>query len=202
MRPHAPPDLRVLVDRARVVEKAHVLLEAVPAVVRVRHPAAREHPREDLRPRPSAGRCSTSSRNGELQDTASSSGRKLRSALHDCDGAVGSVDRHVDVEAEAVVAPDDVAQELVVAAVVRGVDDPLLLPRAPGMRAGRAEGDADRARQLGQLRAALAQPRRGLVERRRSGRFGPPPRRRSARRRGAPRAASPWRRPGAPRSGS
>src|SRR6266542_4609506 len=51
MRPNAPPHLRVLVDRARVVEEADVALEAVPAVVCVRDPAAREHLGEDLRPR-------------------------------------------------------------------------------------------------------------------------------------------------------
>src|SRR5437870_13833365 len=51
VRTNAPPDLGVLVDRAGVVEEADVALEAVPAVVGVRHAAAREHAREDLRPR-------------------------------------------------------------------------------------------------------------------------------------------------------
>ena len=39
-----------------------------------------------------------------------------------------ALDPDVDVQAERVVAPDDVAQDLVVAAVVRRVDDPLVLP--------------------------------------------------------------------------
>ena len=48
VRPHAPPELRVLVDRLRVVEEADVALEAAPTVVRIGHAAAREHAREDL----------------------------------------------------------------------------------------------------------------------------------------------------------
>src|SRR3982751_1189993 len=51
MRTNAPPDLRVLVDRAGVVEEANVLLEAAPPVVRVRNAAARKRAREDLGPR-------------------------------------------------------------------------------------------------------------------------------------------------------
>src|SRR5207244_10140174 len=51
VRPDAPPDLRVLFDRAGVVEEADVALEAVPAVIGVGHTAAREHACEDLRPR-------------------------------------------------------------------------------------------------------------------------------------------------------
>src|SRR5207302_4745485 len=51
MRANAPPNLRVLVDRAGVVEEANVFLEACPAVVDVGNAAAREHAREDLRAR-------------------------------------------------------------------------------------------------------------------------------------------------------
>ena len=47
------------------------------------------------------------------------------------------LDADVDVQAEGVVAPDDVPEQLVVAAVVRRVDDPLVLPARPRMRAGR-----------------------------------------------------------------
>src|SRR4029450_268775 len=73
-------------------------------------------------------------------------------------------DRDVDVQAERVVAPDDIPEDLVVPAVVRGVDDALLLPRAPRVRAGRGETDPDRVRELEQLGAPLPQPRRSLVE--------------------------------------
>src|SRR6478752_7536596 len=72
----------------------------------------------------------TPSTNGELAESGA-----------DADRTVGAVDADVDVLAERVVAPDDIAEHLVVEAVVRRVDDPLLLPRAPRVRAGRGEGD-------------------------------------------------------------
>ncbi len=78
--------------------------------------------------------------------------------------AVGPVDRDVDVEPEAVVAPDDVAKNLVVPAVVRRVDDPLLLPRAPGVRARPAEHDAELVGEREELVAPLAHARRGFSE--------------------------------------
>ena len=49
----------------------------------------------------------------------------------DRDRAVAALDADVDVQAEGVVAPDHVLQQLVVPAVVRRVDDPLVLPAAP-----------------------------------------------------------------------
>ena len=70
------------------------------------------------------------------------------------DRAVGAADADVDVQPERVVAPDDVAEELVVPPVVRRVDDPLVLPAAPRMRAGGAERDAHRLDE--RLRAARA----------------------------------------------
>ena len=91
-------------------------------------------------------------------------GQEVAQAVADGDRAIGPVDRDVDVEAEAVVAPDDVAQDLVVAAVVRRVDDPLLLPGAPRVRAGRCERDAGLVGELVQLLAPLADSRRHLVE--------------------------------------
>src|SRR5438270_74847 len=81
------------------------------------------------------------------------------------DRAVGPVDPYVDVEPEAVVPPDDVAEELVVPAVVRRVDDPLVLPAAPRVRAGRAEQGADRVGELPELRAPLADLRCQFRER-------------------------------------
>ena len=71
----------------------------------------------------------------------------------------------MDVQPEAVVAPDDVAQHLVVPAVVRRVDDPLLLPGAPGVGAGGAEEHVEAACELEELAPALAHHRHGLRER-------------------------------------
>src|SRR5262249_11356488 len=91
--------------------------------------------------------------------------QEVAQAVADGDGAVRPVDRDVYVQPERVVAPDDVTQDLVVPAVVGRVDDALLLPRAPGMRAGCRQADADRVRELEQLRTALADLRGHLVER-------------------------------------
>src|SRR6187401_2511824 len=66
----------------------------------------------------------TPSTNGELAKEVTHPG-------HDRDRPVGAVDRNVDVQPEGVVAPHDVAQELVVPTVVRRVDDPLRLPVRP-----------------------------------------------------------------------
>src|SRR4029079_6869019 len=51
MRPDAPPDLCVLVDRTGLVEEAHEPLVVLPAPERVGDAASREHPGEDLRAR-------------------------------------------------------------------------------------------------------------------------------------------------------
>ena len=163
MRPDAPPHLRVLVDRARVVEEAHVALEAVPAVVRVGHAAAREHAREDLRPRRVQARVHAFDERRARREREQL-GEEVAELVADGDRAIGAADRHVHVEAEAVVAPDDVLEDLVVAAVVRRVDDPLVLPRAPGMGPGRAERHPERVGHLLELRAALADPACQLLE--------------------------------------
>jgi hypothetical protein len=70
----------------------------------------------------------------------------------------------VNVDAEAVVPPDDVAKDLVVSAVVRRVDDPLVLPGAPGMGSRPPERDLERVRELVQLSASLAHHLRGLCK--------------------------------------
>ena len=131
MRAHAPPDLRVLVDRAGLVEQAHVGVELRPGAVGVGDAATREHAGEDL----GAGgvqpavhaldeRRARRQREQVRQEHA-------QSVVHG-DRAVGAGDPHVQVEPEGVVAPDHVAKQLVVPAVVRRVDDPLVLPAAPG----------------------------------------------------------------------
>jgi hypothetical protein len=61
----------------------------------------------------------------------------------------------VNVQPEGVVAPHDVAQELVVAPVVRGIDDPLRLPVRPRVRARRSEEQAHRLDERAELGAAL-----------------------------------------------
>ena len=87
------------------------------------------------------------SRNGELAEIASSSGSTGRRRSHDAHGAVDVADADVHVQAERVVAPRDVFQALLDAAVVLGVDDRLLAVVGPRMRAGRAQRGAVRVRE-------------------------------------------------------
>jgi hypothetical protein len=68
----------------------------------------------------------------------------------------------MEVLAEGVVPPDDVPEQLIVSPVVRCVDDPLLLPVGPGMRAGRAEEDVHRLDEGAELRATLGHRRRNV----------------------------------------
>ena len=107
---------------------------------------------------------STPSANGELADSASSSGSQLRSARRHLERAVGAPDPDVNVEAERVVLPDDVAEELVVAPVVRRVDDPLVLPVRPRVGAGGAEREAERLDERDELVAALGDRPRHVGE--------------------------------------
>ena len=80
------------------------------------------------------------------------------------DRAVGARDPDVHVQAEGVVAPDDVAKDLVVSPVVRRVDDALVLPAAPRMRAGAAERELQLARDTVELAAPLLHRGRRLAE--------------------------------------
>ena len=80
------------------------------------------------------------------------------------DRPVGSRDPDVHVQAERVVAPHDVAEQLVVATVVRRVDDPLVLPAAPRMRPGAAEPDLKLACDGVQLDAPLRHRAHRLAE--------------------------------------
>ena len=153
----------MLGDRAGLVEEAHVVLVLLPRPERVRDAAAREEAREDLRPRRvEAGVDVLDERRAgrEREDLR----QEVAEAVRDRDRTVGAADADVDVEAERVVAPDDVAEQLVVPAVVRRVDDPLLLPRRPRMRAGRAERDPERIDERLQLRPALGHRRGNLGE--------------------------------------
>ena len=107
----------------------------------------------------------TPSTNGELAESARSSGRKFRSPAMTAIARSGTVDRDVDVQPERVVAPDDVAQQLVVSPVVRRVDDALLLPVRPRVRPGRAEQKPHRLDERPQLRATLGDRGRDVRER-------------------------------------
>ena len=120
----------------------------------VRDAAAREEAREDLRPRGvDAGVHALDERRarGEREELR----QEVAEPVHDRDRAIGTADADVDVEAEAVVPPDDVAQELVVAAVVRRVDDALVLPAGPRVRSRGSERQAHRLDERGELLAAL-----------------------------------------------
>jgi len=70
-------------------------------------------------------------------------GQEVAQAVVHRNCAVSARDADVDVQPEGVVAPHDVAQQLVVAAVVGRVDDPLVLPAAPGMGGRGAEPDSE-----------------------------------------------------------
>ena len=154
VRPDAPPELRVLGDGARLVEEANVVLVLLPRRERVRHAAAREEAREDLRARRVETGVDALVERGARREREDLR-QQVPQPVRDRDRPVCAADADVDVEAEGVVAPDDVSQQLVVPAVVRRVDDPLLLPRRPRMRAGRAERDSERVDDGLQLRAAL-----------------------------------------------
>ncbi len=164
MRPHAPPELRALRDRARLPEEEEEALVLVPGGERVRDAAAREEPREDLRARrvePGVHVLDERRARREREDL----GQEAAHSVVHRDRPLGAFDRDVHVQPEAVVAPHDVAQELVVPAVVRRVDDPLLLPVGPRVRARRAEEQAHRLDELTQLRATLGQRGGNIHER-------------------------------------
>src|SRR6266545_5320166 len=130
--PHAPPDLGVLVDGARVVEEADEALVLLPADELVGNAAAGERPGEDLRPRGVEVGVDVlhERRAGREREQLR---QEVAKRVVDRDHAVEAADADVDVDAEAVVAPDDVAEDLVISPVVGRVDDPLVLPGAPRM---------------------------------------------------------------------
>src|SRR5919108_3093691 len=158
MRPHAPPELRVLRDGAGVVKEADIALVVVPAREDVRNSTAREHPREDLRARRVEVRVHALD-----ERRAAGESEQVRQvgaqAVRDRDRPVGPSNADVNVQTEAVVAPDDVPEDLVVPAIVGRVDDALFLPGTPGMRARRGERDAEAAGELEELPATLAHAR-------------------------------------------
>ena len=91
-------------------------------------------------------------------------GQVVAQAVADRDSPIRALDPNVDVEPEGVVAPDDVAEQLVVSPVVRRVDDSLLLPGAPRMSPDGGERDPQAAGELLELCAPLPDFRGGLRE--------------------------------------
>jgi hypothetical protein len=90
--------------------------------------------------------------------------KQVAHVVADANRAVGAVHRDVDVEPERVVAPDDPAQDLVVAAVVRRVDDPLLVPRAPGVSPCGSEEHTETVGEFSELVTPLAHAGRRVAE--------------------------------------
>ena len=164
VRAHAPPELGVLGDRARVVEEAHEALVLRPRGECVRHAAAREEAREDLRARGVQSRVHALGERGARRERQEL-GEEVSHRRDDRDGAISTLDRDMDVEPERVVAPDDVPEELVVSPVVRRVDDALFLPVRPGVGPGRAEHEPHRLDQRLQLRPTLGDRGRNVRER-------------------------------------
>ena len=164
MRPDAPPDLRVLRDRAGVVEEADEALVVRPRGERVGDATTREEAREDLCPRRVEAAVHPF-HEGRARREREQLREEVAHRGDDTDRPIGAPDRDVDVEPERVVAPDHVAEELVVSAVVRRVDDALLLPVGPGMCPGRAEQEPHRLHERLQLGAALGHRGRHVRER-------------------------------------
>ena len=96
------------------------------------------------------------SRNGELAETASSSGSTGRSRSQTRTARSMSADPDVHVQAEGVVAPGDVLQAVLDAVVVLGVDHRLLAVVGPRVGAGGAERGAVRLGEREQPPPALA----------------------------------------------
>ncbi len=85
------------------------------------------------------------SRNGRVRGDRQQQRQHRAQAVADAHRAVDVAHADVHVQAEGVVAPGDVLEALLDAAVVLGVDDRLLAVVGPRVRPGRAERDALRA---------------------------------------------------------
>ena len=104
------------------------------------------------------------STNGELARDRQQQRQHRPQAVADLDRAVGAADADVDVQRERVVAPGDVLQPVLDAAVVLGVDDVLLAVVRQRVRAGRAERDAVRVGEREQPPARLALARERVLD--------------------------------------
>ena len=113
---------------------------ASPAAERVGHAAAREALGERLGARAVQPGVAPVEERRVRRDRQQQRQHRPQPVAHQ-HGPVGALDPHVDVQRERVVAPGDVLQAVLDAAVVVGVDDLLLAVVRPRMRAGRAERD-------------------------------------------------------------
>ncbi len=160
---HRPPHLRELHDRAGAHEHLDVLAVGLPPAEGVGHPAAREAAGEALgargvQPRVAAvevGRVG-GHRQQQRQHAAQAVAHEHR--------AVGVAYADVDVHGEGVVAPRDVLQALLHAAVVLGVDDPLLAVVRPRVGPGGAQRHAVLLGEREQPAAVLALAGERVVE--------------------------------------
>ena len=101
---------------------------------------------------------------GEFAEIASSMRQHGAQAVADPHGAVGALDADVHVQRERVVAPGDVLQALLDAAVVLRVDDVLLAVVRQRVGAGRAERDAVRGGEREQPVAAVGLAGAGVLD--------------------------------------
>ncbi len=136
-------------------QELDVLAVGRPAAERVGHAAAREALGEALRARRVQARVAPVQVRRVGGDREQQRQHRPQ-AVADAHRAVDVAHADVHVQAEGVVAPGDVLQALLDAAVVLGVDDRLLAVVGPGMSAGGAERRALRPGEREQAPAALA----------------------------------------------
>ena len=124
----------------RALEEVDVVGVGLPVAEGVGDAAARERARERLGARGVQARVAAVEE-GRVGADGQQQREDRAHAVRDPDGAVGAAHADVDVQRERVVAPHDVPQLLVQAAVVLGVDDALLAVVGPRVGAGRPERD-------------------------------------------------------------
>ena len=155
MWPDRPPHLCELDDRVGGDQQLEVAAEGRPAAESVRNAAPRKAAREGLcarRVQPGEPAVQEGGVRGDRQQQRQQRAHPVAYAHRPVDVAHA----HVDVKAEGVVAPGHVAQALLDAAVVLGVDDGLLAVVRPRVRAGRPKLRCARARQREQRTPPLA----------------------------------------------
>ena len=137
---------------ADVSQEADVVGVGAPVAKRIVDPAAREGPGEDLAA--DAVQAGVAAVEERRVGRDGEQGRKqLAQPVADGDGAIGPADADVDVQAPGVVSLSHPAEVVLQAAVVLGVDDPLVQVVGPGVGAGRGERQPLR----------LDQPEQGLA---------------------------------------
>ena len=141
MGPHAPPELRRLDDRVRVLQQLDEVRVGPPVAERLVDAAARECPGEDLRAHGvQAGVAMVEE--GRVRREGEQRRQELPHPVGDRNGPVGPPDPDVDVEAPGVVPLRDPAQVSLQPAVVLGLDDVLVEVVGPGMGAHRRQRES------------------------------------------------------------